>query len=99
MGSGKSGGKQARAIREEGERQAARDRLKAQLTQQQQEQMIKLKAATEAASVKLQDEKAQNVEVEQAPVEEVVVTDEEGRKRAPREAYRLQNPRTSGIMI
>lgn len=99
MGSGKSGKRQANAIREEGEREAQRARLQAQAAQQQQESMIARQRAAEAAASAQENQLKQEVEVEQAPVEEDMVLDEEGRRRAPREAFRVRDRRTSGINI
>ena len=97
---GKSGGKQARAIREEGEREAQRARLQAQAAQQQQESMIRRQRAAEAAEAAQKNQLKQEVEVDQDPVEDENTTvDDEGRRRAPRESYRLRESRTSGINI
>lgn len=99
MGSGKSGSKQARAITQEGEREAQRARLQAQAAQQQQESMIARQRATEAATAAMENQLKQTVEVEQAPVDEPEMLDENGRRRAPREAYRVRADRYSGINI
>lgn len=99
MGGGKSGSKQSRAIREEGEREAQRARLQAQAAQQQQESMIARQRATEAAQAAQEGQLKQNVEVEQDPVDDEELIDEEGRRRAPRESYRLRTGRMSGINI
>lgn len=99
MGSGKSGKKQARAIAEEGQREEQRARLQAQAAQMQQESMINRQRATEAAQAAQDNLIKQEVEVEQAPVEDVEMLDENGRRRAPRESYRIRDDRTSSIRI
>lgn len=99
---GSSGAKKAARIsaaatREAAEAQAKQSRLQAQAAQQQQEQMINRQKALENARQLQESQKTQEVEVESTTVDEVD-TDERGRRRAPREAYRIGRG-SSGIKL
>lgn len=99
MGSGKSGRRQARAIEEEGERAAQRSKLQAEAALQQQQSMIARQQAVDAAQAAQESQLRQEVEVEQSPVGDDEIVLEEGRRRAPRESYRVRQSRGSGINI
>lgn len=88
---------QAQATRETAEAQAKQARLQSQAAQQQQESMIARERAIKAAQSLQENQKVQEVEVDDTPTQSDYDVDELGRKRAPREAFKVK--RNNSIKI
>lgn len=93
----KAAKEQARATREAAEAQAKQSRLQAEAAQQQQESMINRTRAVQAAKDITENQKTQEVEVDSTNDTDIQ-TDELGRRRAPREAFKISK-RSGSINI
>lgn len=88
---------QAQATREAAEAQAKQSRLQAQAAQQQQENAIQRERAMKAAQALQENQKVQEVEVDDTINQDNYELDELGRRRAPREAFRVRRSNTFNI--
>ena len=89
-GAKKAARMQAEATRKASEEQAKQSRMQAQAAQQQQESMIARERAIKAAEALHDNQKVQEVEVDDSSNDVNYDLDEQGRRRAPREAFRVR---------